>query len=114
MIKIAHASRLEKAKLTLKKAKAARRKRKHQFNVLDEEEKKEILKRRNARDIKQEAKLIVWDHRNNCIPKVRQKRSIKILNERLEEIYSVYGKSIPEHLFQEIEDLLQTIKEIEK
>ena len=110
---MSHASRVEKCKLQMKKAKAARFKKRNEFNKLEKEEQDEIYAKRQARDIKQEVGKILWDLNNNSLIVSRYPKYIFVLKERLEEINGIHGEIVPSHLEKEVVEIKRTIDKME-
>jgi len=83
VIKIAHASSLEAAKNRDKRRRAQNAKKRAEWAALPEEEKKEIMEKRNREDLKQKAGAALYDIKVNKIVSATAKDSIQ---RRIKEI----------------------------
>jgi hypothetical protein len=83
---MAHASTTDAAKIHDKKMRKVKANERAKWNALSEEEKNKILEKRNARCIKQEVAIAIWDFKNKQYPGSKYHILRKTLRERLDEI----------------------------
>lgn len=87
---MSHASSLEKANLSLKKIREARKKKRaaeaEVKSELGQEKYEEMLRERGEKTLKQRLITSIWDYKMNQFPISRSSHFKKLLNERLREI----------------------------
>lgn len=103
MIKIAHASRIEKCKRLLKKARKAKQKRKAAFNLLTLDEQVEKLEKRNAKDLDGKIRLLIWDYNLKQLPISRFSYMADLIKERMQSEITEQQKLEFEKILGEIE-----------
>ena len=83
---MAHASRIEKAKLTIKKAKKAKRKQLLKLNSMEEDERNELLEKRNAplTDDERIARMS-WDFNQNSLSNSKLRELLELLNKKSDD-----------------------------
>lgn len=96
MVNIAHASRLEKCKLLLKKAKKAKQKRKMEFNQLSLEEQQELTKQRRNYNLDEKLRLLMWDYESGQLPTNKYHYFRELIKEKLEREDNIKLKRILE------------------
>lgn len=87
MIKIAHASSIERCKLAIKKAKIAKKKKQQEWVLLDSEKKEEILAARAA-PLSSRKQLIplIWDYKHGQLHTSKRRKLLGLLLIRIDEL----------------------------
>lgn len=82
---MAHASRVEKCKLALKKARKAKNAKKLILNKLTDEEYIETMNKRYEQTLDEKLRISLWDLEHNQYPIIKYPYFISLIDEKLKE-----------------------------
>ena len=100
---MAHASRIEKCKGLMKKARKAKQKKKMAFNQLTPEEQQEKLNKRSEQDLDGKIRLLIWDYNHKQLPTTRFSYMRDLIKERMGSEVTDNQKSEFEKIMRETE-----------